>query len=179
MDQYLEDALALAARGAGRISPNPAVGAVVVRNGEVVGRGFHTWAGVKHAEVLALEQAGGAAQGCDALRDAGAVLAPWPHASVHRRDSGGGHSQSGRAACWRIPTRTFPAAASAGCATPAWKWNSTRARGTSGRDQSGVSPFHAHRPALGDAESGADAGRQNRGAGGRIRAGPRHGMDHQ
>ena len=37
--------------------PNPAVGAVLVRDGRVVGRGFHTWAGVKHAEVLALEEA--------------------------------------------------------------------------------------------------------------------------
>jgi diaminohydroxyphosphoribosylaminopyrimidine deaminase/5-amino-6-(5-phosphoribosylamino)uracil reductase len=62
MDQYLENALALAAQGVGRVSPNPAVGAIVVRDGEVVGRGFHTWAGVKHAEVLALEEAGGAAK---------------------------------------------------------------------------------------------------------------------
>src|SRR5216684_2046786 len=60
---YLEEALDLAARGQGRVSPNPAVGAVVVRDGEVVGRGFHTWAGVKHAEVLALEEAGERAQG--------------------------------------------------------------------------------------------------------------------
>ncbi len=63
MDRYLEDALHLAARGAGRTSPNPAVGAVVVRDGAVVGRGFHTWAGVKHAEVLALEEAGESAKG--------------------------------------------------------------------------------------------------------------------
>src|ERR1700723_2966453 len=62
MGNYLEDALALAACGVGRTSPNPAVGAVVVRDGEIVGRGFHTWAGVKHAEVLALEEAGGAAR---------------------------------------------------------------------------------------------------------------------
>ena len=34
------------------------MGAVIVRDGDVVGRGFHTWAGVKHAEVLALEEAG-------------------------------------------------------------------------------------------------------------------------
>ena len=63
MDRYLEDALDLAARGAGRTSPNPAVGAVVVRDGAVVGRGFHTWGGVKHAEVLALEEAGESAKG--------------------------------------------------------------------------------------------------------------------
>jgi diaminohydroxyphosphoribosylaminopyrimidine deaminase / 5-amino-6-(5-phosphoribosylamino)uracil reductase len=63
MEKFLEQALELAARGAGRVSPNPAVGAVVVRDGEPVGRGFHTWAGVKHAEVLALEEAGERAKG--------------------------------------------------------------------------------------------------------------------
>jgi diaminohydroxyphosphoribosylaminopyrimidine deaminase/5-amino-6-(5-phosphoribosylamino)uracil reductase len=57
MNRYLEEALELAARGVGRTSPNPAVGAVVVRDDVVVGRGFHTWAGVKHAEILALEEA--------------------------------------------------------------------------------------------------------------------------
>jgi diaminohydroxyphosphoribosylaminopyrimidine deaminase / 5-amino-6-(5-phosphoribosylamino)uracil reductase len=59
----MEEALELAARGIGCTSPNPAVGAVVVRDGEAVGRGFHTWAGVKHAEVLALEEAQEKAQG--------------------------------------------------------------------------------------------------------------------
>ena len=62
---YMEEARALARKGAGRTSPNPAVGAVVVRDGEVVGRGFHTWAGVKHAEILALEEAGERARGAD------------------------------------------------------------------------------------------------------------------
>ena len=60
---HLREALDLARQGAGRTSPNPAVGAVLVSNGEVAGRGFHTWAGVKHAEVLALEQAGEKARG--------------------------------------------------------------------------------------------------------------------
>jgi len=60
---YMAEALELARRGIGLASPNPMVGAVVVRDGEVVGRGFHTWAGVKHAEVLALEQAGERARG--------------------------------------------------------------------------------------------------------------------
>jgi len=61
--QFLDDALELAAKGVGRVSPNPAVGAVVVREGAVVGRGFHTWAGVKHAEIVALEEAGDRARG--------------------------------------------------------------------------------------------------------------------
>src|SRR5664280_1635485 len=60
---YLAEALDLARQGAGRTSPNPAVGAVLVRDGEVVGRGFHTWSQVKHAEIAALEQAGDLARG--------------------------------------------------------------------------------------------------------------------
>ncbi len=60
---YMDEALALARQGVGRTSPNPAVGAVVVRGDEIVGRGTHTWAGLKHAEVLALEEAGERARG--------------------------------------------------------------------------------------------------------------------
>ncbi len=63
MNPHLAEALELAERGVGRVSPNPAVGAVVARQGEVVGRGFHTWAGVRHAETIALEQAGERARG--------------------------------------------------------------------------------------------------------------------
>ena len=63
MNSYLEEALDLAAHGLGRVSPNPAVGAVIVRDDTVVGRGFHTWVGMKHAEVLALEEAGELARG--------------------------------------------------------------------------------------------------------------------
>lgn len=59
----MQEALELAERGRGRTSPNPAVGAVIVRDGAVVGRGFHTWAGVDHAEILALREAGGSARG--------------------------------------------------------------------------------------------------------------------
>src|SRR6266853_4126345 len=63
MNRFLEEALELAARGTGRVTPNPAVGAVVVSDDTIVGRGFHTWAGVKHAEILALEEAGERARG--------------------------------------------------------------------------------------------------------------------
>jgi diaminohydroxyphosphoribosylaminopyrimidine deaminase / 5-amino-6-(5-phosphoribosylamino)uracil reductase len=63
MLSFLEEALDLAAQGAGRVSPNPAVGAVVVRDGVVVGRGVHTWGGIKHAEIIALEEAGAQARG--------------------------------------------------------------------------------------------------------------------
>lgn len=61
--QYLREALDLARNGDAQTSPNPLVGAVLARDGQVVGRGFHTWAGVKHAEVLALEDAGERARG--------------------------------------------------------------------------------------------------------------------
>ncbi|MBI2956872.1 MAG: bifunctional diaminohydroxyphosphoribosylaminopyrimidine deaminase/5-amino-6-(5-phosphoribosylamino)uracil reductase RibD [Acidobacteria bacterium] len=60
--EWMEAALELAARGEGLTSPNPLVGAVIVRDGEEVARAFHTYDGVKHAEVLALEQAGAAAR---------------------------------------------------------------------------------------------------------------------
>jgi len=53
----------LARRGLGRSSPNPAVGALVVRDGRVVGQGFHQRAGGPHAEVIALAQAGSRAKG--------------------------------------------------------------------------------------------------------------------
>lgn len=56
-------ALALARKGAALASPNPMVGAVLVRNGRIVGRGFHTYAERKHAEIIALEAAGRRARG--------------------------------------------------------------------------------------------------------------------
>lgn len=59
----MRQALALAAQGLGRTSPNPAVGAVVVREGVVVGEGWHRAAGQPHAEVEALRAAGAAARG--------------------------------------------------------------------------------------------------------------------
>ena len=59
----MERAVALARRGEALASPNPMVGAVLVRGGRVVGEGFHTYGGLKHAEILALEAAGNAARG--------------------------------------------------------------------------------------------------------------------
>lgn len=60
---YMRQALELARQGVGRTSPNPAVGAVVVRDEQVAGRGFHSYAGVQHAEILALQEAGHRARG--------------------------------------------------------------------------------------------------------------------
>lgn len=65
LDQrFMRRALDLAARGRGLTSPNPLVGCVIVdERGTVVGEGFHLYAQVKHAETIALEQAGGRARG--------------------------------------------------------------------------------------------------------------------
>jgi diaminohydroxyphosphoribosylaminopyrimidine deaminase/5-amino-6-(5-phosphoribosylamino)uracil reductase len=60
---YMQRALALAGQALGRVSPNPAVGAVLVRDGKVLGEGFTRPPGGPHAEVVALEQAGEAARG--------------------------------------------------------------------------------------------------------------------
>src|SRR5438874_3464882 len=58
-EHYMERALFHAARGRGRTSPNPMVGAVVVSpDGVVVGQGYHTRAGEAHAEIHALDAAG-------------------------------------------------------------------------------------------------------------------------
>src|SRR3954471_3713493 len=61
--QYKREALDLARKGRSLASPNPLVGAVLVRDGQVVGRGFHTYAGLQHAEIIALAQAGEKARG--------------------------------------------------------------------------------------------------------------------
>ena len=63
---YMREALDLARQGLALTSPNPVVGCVIVRDGAVVGRGFHTWKGLKHAEILALEEAGDRARGATA-----------------------------------------------------------------------------------------------------------------
>ncbi|HMK28897.1 MAG TPA: bifunctional diaminohydroxyphosphoribosylaminopyrimidine deaminase/5-amino-6-(5-phosphoribosylamino)uracil reductase RibD, partial [Terriglobales bacterium] len=61
---FMQQALALARQGVGLASPNPCVGAVVVNaEGAVVGSGSHRYEGVKHAEALAIEQAGLRARG--------------------------------------------------------------------------------------------------------------------
>jgi diaminohydroxyphosphoribosylaminopyrimidine deaminase/5-amino-6-(5-phosphoribosylamino)uracil reductase len=66
-ERLMRRALELAARGAGQVSPSPLVGCVIAREGgEVVGEGFYLYEGVKHAETLALEQAGARARGATA-----------------------------------------------------------------------------------------------------------------
>jgi len=60
---FIQSALELAAKGRGRTSPNPMVGAVLVQEGRIVGEGYHHKAGEPHAEVHALEHAGALSKG--------------------------------------------------------------------------------------------------------------------
>lgn len=62
---FMRIALEEAARGAGRTHPNPAVGAILVKNGRIIARGHHRKAGTAHAEIVALEAAGPRARGAD------------------------------------------------------------------------------------------------------------------
>ena len=64
--RFLERALTLAERARGHTHPNPLVGAVIVKDGKVVGEGYHERAGRPHAEVVALREAGEAARGATA-----------------------------------------------------------------------------------------------------------------
>jgi diaminohydroxyphosphoribosylaminopyrimidine deaminase/5-amino-6-(5-phosphoribosylamino)uracil reductase len=61
--RFMQHALALARKGAGLASPNPMVGCVVVREGQIVGEGFHQYEWRDHAEVVALKSAGEKARG--------------------------------------------------------------------------------------------------------------------
>lgn len=58
-EQYMQRALELAARGKGRTSPNPMVGCVIVRDSQIIGEGFHEKLGAPHAEINAINAAGG------------------------------------------------------------------------------------------------------------------------
>jgi diaminohydroxyphosphoribosylaminopyrimidine deaminase/5-amino-6-(5-phosphoribosylamino)uracil reductase len=62
---FMRIALEEAAKGLGRTSPNPVVGAVLVKGGRIIARGYHKKAGTAHAEVVALEAAGAKARGAD------------------------------------------------------------------------------------------------------------------
>jgi len=64
-ETLMRAAIRLARRGAGRVSPNPMVGAVIAKRGTIIGRGFHRSYGGPHAEVHALTQAGRAARNAD------------------------------------------------------------------------------------------------------------------
>ncbi len=62
-EYFMNLAMRLALKVKGKTSPNPMVGAVVVRNGRIVGRGYHERAGASHAEIIALDEAGKKSKG--------------------------------------------------------------------------------------------------------------------
>jgi len=62
-ERWMKRALHLAEKGKGRTSPNPMVGAILVKGGKMVGEGYHAKAGEAHAEIVALQQAGEEAEG--------------------------------------------------------------------------------------------------------------------
>jgi diaminohydroxyphosphoribosylaminopyrimidine deaminase/5-amino-6-(5-phosphoribosylamino)uracil reductase len=62
-EKWMSRALALARRGEALASPNPMVGAVLVRGSRMISEGFHTYDGLRHAEIIALDAAGSAARG--------------------------------------------------------------------------------------------------------------------
>ncbi len=62
-EKYMRLALDLAEKARGRTSPNPMVGSVIVKDGEIIGQGYHLKAGTPHAEINALQEAGDKAEG--------------------------------------------------------------------------------------------------------------------
>lgn len=64
-EKYMRKALNLAARGLGRTRPNPAVGAVIVKQGRIIGQGYHRLCGGPHAEAAALQNTSASARGAD------------------------------------------------------------------------------------------------------------------
>ncbi|MBW1678675.1 MAG: bifunctional diaminohydroxyphosphoribosylaminopyrimidine deaminase/5-amino-6-(5-phosphoribosylamino)uracil reductase RibD [Deltaproteobacteria bacterium] len=64
-EEYVRLTIKLASRAVGRTSPNPLVGAVIVKNGQIVGQGYHRRVGAPHAEINALAEAGNKAIGAD------------------------------------------------------------------------------------------------------------------
>ncbi|MFW5927187.1 MAG: bifunctional diaminohydroxyphosphoribosylaminopyrimidine deaminase/5-amino-6-(5-phosphoribosylamino)uracil reductase RibD [Wenzhouxiangella sp.] len=114
--RHMAEALRLAEKGRLTTDPNPAVGCVIVRDGEVVGRGWHREAGLPHAEVLALQEAGYRASGASAyvtlepcshhgrtppcaqaLIDAGIAEVVSAMSDPHARVDGHGHEMLARA----------------------------------------------------------------------------------
>ena len=65
--EMIKKCLELAQRAAGKTSPNPLVGSVVVKNGEIIGKGFHPGIGEPHAEVFALQEVGRTGKRFDSL----------------------------------------------------------------------------------------------------------------
>ncbi len=101
----MQRALELARQGVGLTSPNPHVGAVVLdKQGQVVGEGSHTYEGTKHAEVLALKQAGERARGGTLYLNLEPCSHHGPHRSLCRCRGEAGVASEWSPRC-RIPIR--------------------------------------------------------------------------
>ena len=170
---FMREALDLARQGRALASPNPMVGAVLVRDGEVVGRGFHTYAGVQPRR--SHRAGGGRRAGArrHALSQPGALLAPGPHAALRRCAD----RRRAWRAWWRPCEDPNPLVAGRGLPQAARgrhrSGDGRRVRRRSREAQRAVPPLHAHRPAAGDAQDRHHAGRQD------LRAGRQSRLDHQ
>ena len=157
---WMRMALAEAEKGRGSVEPNPMVGAVVVKQGQLVARGHHERFGGPHAEVMALREAREAASGVDALRDARAVLPPRQDPALHRRDPRRGDRPRRRRDARPVPPggrrRTGDPPLGGGCRR-AWPGG-----GGGGGPQRPLSQAGLHRPALRHGQVGHDARRQDR-----------------
>lgn len=80
--KFMSRALELAVRGMGHTRPNPMVGAVLVKDGRIIGEGWHEVYGGPHAEVNCFAHATEDPKGGDALCDARALFALWEDAAV-------------------------------------------------------------------------------------------------
>ena len=67
-EYYMRRTLQLARKGIGMTSPNPMVGAVIVKDGQIIARGYHKRYGDKHAELNAIENAGRSGIGTSSIR---------------------------------------------------------------------------------------------------------------
>ena len=91
----MEHALDLARKGVGLASPNPTVGCVIVKDGTILGEGFHQYEWRNHAEIVALKQAGVNGAGSDAVRDAGTLQSHRADRSLQRSHCEGGNRARG------------------------------------------------------------------------------------
>jgi len=74
-EKLMHAAFALAEKGLGYTSPNPPVGAIIIKNGQIISQGYHRKAGLPHAEIEALRMAGGSAKGATLI----STLEPCSH----------------------------------------------------------------------------------------------------
>lgn len=82
--EYMRRAMELAERGVGFTNPNPMVGAVIVKNGKVIGEGWHERYGEWHAERNAFKNCAGSCGGSHDVRDVGTLLPLWKDPTLYR-----------------------------------------------------------------------------------------------